>query len=241
MHAQRTELQWLTHSWDLEWFLLVFDCHVPQNAVQLDNLRSEEVSMRLNALYRPAIRLSLLGRTSPYPKGDIAFKARFCGPLYLLIISALLIQFFPNSAKAQKTNELCFEELVANFLVSDPRKYSGVKGFRTAGLASQLDSVADAPFYLRIDPPLVNYENLKGPYFAREVSADVVFVDSTDHLSTLTWRDTLHRRDLSAVRKTDHPVLKGTDPRWRSKVLAPAVLIGAGIAGIISLFYIRSA
>lgn len=165
---------------------------------------------------------------------------RFKRPFYLLIISTLAFSFYPNFCKSQKTNELCFDELVGNFLSKDSREFSGVSGFRTSGLENFLDSTATAPFRLRIEPPSVNYEKLEGSEFAREVSAELSFVDSTDHLTILTWRDTIQRREISATRKTKFHELKGNDPRWLSKYLVPAAFIGVGITGIISLFYIRS-
>jgi hypothetical protein len=166
--------------------------------------------------------------------------ARFSKPIYALIISGLAISVFPNICKAQITNELCFNELVGDFLSTDSRKFSGVDGFRTPALEKFLDSTAGANYRLRIDPPSVNYEKLKGAQFAREVSAELNFVDSTDHLTVLTWRDTIQRREIPATRKTKISELKGSDPRWFSKYLVPAAFIGVGITGIISLFYIRS-
>ena len=197
--------------------------------------------MRLIALLRLVVELSPLPKGSDQGKGDRLNLTPFCRLCFLLIFSALQILFLPNFANAQKTNELCFEESITKFLVSDPREFSGVRGFQTDGLAGKLDSVPDAPYQLRIGVPQVNYENLQGPYFAREITTDLTFVDSTDHLSTVTWRDTLHKRDIAASRKGSPPELKGTDPRWTAKILWPAAMITGGIAGIISLFYIRSA
>lgn len=166
--------------------------------------------------------------------------ARFCGSFSVLIISGLALSFTPNICKSQKTNELCFNELVGNFLANDAREFAGVSGFRTSGLEKYLDSTESAPYRLRIEAPQVNYEKLKGSQFAREVSAELTFVDSTDHLTVLTFRDTIQRREISATRKTKFSELKGTDPRWLPKYLLPAAFIGVGITGIISLFYIRS-
>lgn len=196
--------------------------------------------MRINPIWRPASGFSVRVNGSLCRGRDNRFKDDFWRPVYLLIISTLWTTNFALYAKAQKTNELCFEELMGNFLASDSRKYSAVIGFRTPGLNGVVDSTLGVPLSLRIDPPQVSFEKIDREKYTREVLVDVVFIDSTEQLRSLVWRDTIGRRDIGKVRRTKYPELKGTDPRWAARFLAPGIMLGAGIAGILSLFYIRS-
>ena len=157
-----------------------------------------------------------------------------------MIISILPVLISPTFSKAQKINELCFEDLVGNFLAKDVREFSSYNGFTTEGLREKIDSVSGAPFKLMIEDPEVNFENIPGPYFVRSIAVNLIFQDTMDHASTVTWTDTLHRKQIGEVRKTAYRKLRGTDPRFAPKYLTPGLLVAAGISGIISLFYIRS-
>lgn len=196
--------------------------------------------MPVNGIYRPHSKRSLLLEESLLRKRDRPFWTAYICVYKALIISIILISISPYFAKSQIINELCFEELVVNFLSKDERKISSYSGFKTGTLSNKIDTVTGAPYQLMIEDPEINFENLPGPYFSRSIVATLIFQDSTNQVSTLSLTDTLHRSRIREVRKTDYQKLRGTDPRFVSKYLSPGLLVAAGISGIISLFYIRS-
>lgn len=192
------------------------------------------------AILRPAIEKTPESLSAGRKNRDRPLYAPFIPKNNLLIISYLCFSFVAVFSKAQKTNELCFDDLVVNFVAGHPREFREVKGFLTPGLSDRLKPAPEADFILNIAEPQVTYENLTGPYFAREIEANLNYRDSTDHEYAVTWRDTLHRKQVKAARNTKLKILRGADPRFHAKFLLPGLLIGTGIAGIISLFYIRS-
>ena len=93
---------------------------------------------------------------------------------------------------------------------------------------------------LKISAPTIEYKNLKDSEFERTISVDLLYKDSTETFQGLTKVDTLQRSDIKEARDVEEKELRGTDPRFIRKFLIPIAGIGSGIAGIISLFYIRS-
>lgn len=167
---------------------------------------------------------------------ESAFFCRF----FPLIISILTMVIFSNFANAQKTNELAFEDLIGDFVASHPKKIDTVKGFLTENLKRRIYLKSKAPFHLNIDPPVVKFSSIGEKQFQRKISSVLTYQDSTEHTYALTYCDTLVGSQIPKVRKSKFSELRGTDPRWAAKFLFPASMIGIGIAGIISLFYIRS-
>lgn len=120
------------------------------------------------------------------------------------------------------------------------RSIDSLQGFATENLRQQIVLTAGAPTNLLIDAPRIEFEKIGKGSYQRTVEATLNFQDSTEHGFQMIARDTLSRNHLAMVRKSRESALRGEDPRWTRKYLAPAVLIGTGIAGIISLFYLRS-
>ncbi|MEM7039604.1 MAG: hypothetical protein AAF570_21705, partial [Bacteroidota bacterium] len=172
--------------------------------------------------------------------GDRRLERMFFSAYILLIFSVLQTLLFPNFAKSQISNELCFETLSIKFLEGQPIEYKEVKGFTTPGLSTQLKPVASAPAVLKIDPPVVTYEKVGKGKYLREMTLNFVFTDSTDHEYGVSQTDTLNRKDIRTARATKFKELRGEHPGPGSKYLIPALIIGTGLSGIISLFYIRS-
>lgn len=172
--------------------------------------------------------------------GDRCSERAYFHMFFLLIISFLAFSILPNFLKAQKTNVLAFEDLVSDFVSNHPKKIDTLKGFLTEDLKSRIFVQAASPFALNIDPPVVTFKSMGKNQFQRKIAAVLTYQDSTEHVYALTYCDTLAGNQIGKVRKSKLSELRGTDPRWTSKFLFPGTMIGIGIAGIISLFYIRS-
>lgn len=113
-------------------------------------------------------------------------------------------------------------------------------GFVTDRLRSQILLNVGSNCALRIDDPEVEYLALKPDKIVRKISSLLTLKDTSEVSYPVLYQDTILRKELSAVRQKQDPALRGTDPRWAGKYLLPLGLIGTGIAGIISLFYLRS-
>lgn len=159
----------------------------------------------------------------------------------LLIISILIHICSPFSLSSQISNQSTFEKLVIDHLERDLRTINKLDGTTTPAIEQAVKIQSDGEFALTVEPPLIQYKNLDGPNFQRQIQTDIIFTDSTEHRSTVTWTDTLHRSKIPDARDTELKSLQGPDPRFRAVYLRPALGIGGGIALIISLFYIRSA
>jgi hypothetical protein len=160
--------------------------------------------------------------------------------LFSLIISILAIQYFLNYSKSQITNELVFEGQVLKAVADHPFLIDSLKGFFTDNLRSQVVLSDSGTNDLIIEIPTVEFKRLGKNSFERSLETILNFQDSTEHSFMFMHRDTLDGKSLTAVRKSRYPELQGRNPRFASKYLGPAVLIGTAIAGIISLFYLRS-
>ncbi|HHG86555.1 MAG TPA: hypothetical protein ENJ82_17525 [Bacteroidetes bacterium] len=196
--------------------------------------------MALFANYRLPSLIFTQSSGSVHLSRDNRFKRCLRMLFYTLIFSSLYLSIATTFIKAQVINELCFLNLVGDFLANDNRKIAQYSGFMTSDLAAKIMTQKGAAYQLMIETPEVNYQNLSGPYFERNIAVDLIFQDSTEHISRVNWTDTLHRNQIKAVRKTAYQELRGADPRWLPKYLGPGLMVTAGISGLIALFYIRS-
>jgi hypothetical protein len=190
--------------------------------------------------------LSDLEKRSPHlipihqPIGDRASKRLKMGRFCTLIFSTLTIQFSCSFSKAQISNELVFERLVTHSVIAQGHPIDSVKGFVTDVLNAQILRTPSAAKDLIIEPPTVEFTRLGKGMWERSVATIVNYQDSMEHSYSLAFKDTLTAKEIKVVRKTRYPELRGKNPRFTSKYLGPALLIGTAIAGIISLFYLRS-
>ena len=185
-------------------------------------------------------RFYVKSKGTVYQLRDHRSTSLFFGTFYSLIISFLAFCCLPNFAKSQKTNVLVFEELVGNFVANHPKKIDSLSGFFTDELQRRIFLQQKASFDLNIEEPSVDFQALGKKQFQRKVATVLTYQDSTEHVYALTFCDTILGNQLGQIRQSEHPALRGTNPRWTSKILFPAAMIGTGIAGIIALFYFRS-
>lgn len=147
---------------------------------------------------------------------------------------------FAFSANAQKINGLVFEDLVLQKVRERALPLDSVTGFTTERLLAELACTTGAKRKLVVDPPEVRYTRIDSGGYERRIATMVSFVDSSEVGYELTHIDTLSKSGLRIVRKGSVLELRGEDPRWGVRYLLPIAIIGTGIAGIISLFYLRS-
>lgn len=157
------------------------------------------------------------------------------------IISFIAVFLSSNGVQAQISNEVAYENLILDYLRLDTRTISEVKGILTPKMKNEIKTNSSGTYKLQVESPLVEYEKMDAENFVRTIQSDLVFTDSSEHRTGLTFTDTLNKKDIPATRRTDIRALRGEDPRFRSKYLKPALGIAGGLGIIISLFYIRSA
>lgn len=159
---------------------------------------------------------------------------------FMLTISVLLFTFPPFFSKSQISNQLVYESLVKQLVADHHRPFDSLLGVVTPGLEAALKKEPSANCNLQVGPPRISWRKAGKGSYLREVEATILYTDSIGGEYLATKTDTLDSRDIRKVRKADFPELRGDDPRIVSKYIGPAALIGTLIAGIISLFYLRS-
>jgi len=158
----------------------------------------------------------------------------------LLIFSILGLNFSFFSAKSQKSNELVFDSLVVDFLRQHPYRLDSLEGFFTEDLQQKIPLENDGAYRLNVEAPEIGFVKVQGKKYQRKISTVLTFTDSTEQAFSISYQDTIDRSMIRPLRKSKHLELRGRDPRWATNYLLPSLIIGTGIAGIISLFYIRS-
>lgn len=185
-------------------------------------------------------RISLLAIPSHQLGRDRASKAPKIDRFYRLIFSILAIVFLHNICKSQITNQLAFERELCRVIETRGLPVDSIAGFGYDSLWSRIHQTPGVKRYLSIEDPAVEFKKLQSGDFGRRITTVVSFVDSTEMALPIDFQDTVAAKDFRMVRRSAPVALRGTDPRWTIKYLLPAGLIGTGIAGIISLFYLRS-
>lgn len=167
------------------------------------------------------------------------FKAYF---IYL-IISVLYISISINFANSQIPNNLAFEALFRQFLDMDQGNYADVKGYYYSSLEQYIHRDSSAKKFLHISEPDVQYHKVGKGKFNRTIAVDFSYTDSIPEegkLFHMEQSDTLTRSQVKLSRDIEEKSLRGNAPFFLTKFIVPAVGTLAGIAGIISLFYVRS-
>ena len=159
---------------------------------------------------------------------------------FILIFSTLLFTFPPIFSKSQISNQLVYESLVKQLVADHHRPFDSLLGVVTPSLDSAFVSDSTVNCNLQVGPPRINWRKVGKRTYLREVEATILYTDSIGGEFLAVRSDTVPARDIRKLRKSDLSELRGDDPRIVSKYIAPALLIGTLIAGIISLFYLRS-
>lgn len=152
----------------------------------------------------------------------------------------LQICFYYVQAKSQTTNELRFNEAVLKILDEKQVQVDSLAGFVSDDLAAKIKLVPASQRTLVLETPKVHFQRLGQGQFLRVISAVVSFVDSVEVGFPLELADTIAAADLHRVRHSKESALRGVDPRYFPKYVAPFLMIGISIAAIITLFYLRS-
>ena len=178
----------------------------------------------------------------PYRRGDRPFKELFFRQRKHLIMSLLLLSVLPQFCKSQISNELAFDSLFIGHLNSNSQKIGKFTGFMAERWNAEKKTSPDSNQVLHTDPPMVEFEKLVDGNFRRTLQVDLRFDQDSTAVQNfaLSLVDTIAARDFKKIRQSKWPALRGEDPRWSRKFLLPFGGIAGGIAGIISLFYIRS-
>jgi len=170
-------------------------------------------------------------------QGDRAFSGLKNKLFKLLIIIGLAWLSLGSFAKSQISNDLVYNQLLEEYL-SSKSSWKSVLGFRTPYVDSLLRVDTTQSITLNLADPEINYRRVQGGRYLRSLSVLVSSSDGEDQL--LQRSDTLSSKEINESRRSVHPNLRGEHPSTLRRCLMPAGTILGGIAGIISLFYIRS-
>ena len=185
-------------------------------------------------------RISSLPNGSYQLVGDrAAQRTKFFGFL-TLIFSVLHVILSANVVKSQISNELAFDTMILEKLHQKSIPVDTLTGFVSGQLRSKIQLTDGAKRSLSIEEPTVVYNRVNRSTVSRRLTSVLTFRDSTEIGFHVIYQDSIPVGDLRRVRKSVDPLLRGMDPRWTAKYLGPVLLIGTGIAVIISLFYLRS-
>ena len=177
---------------------------------------------------------------SPWSVGDRAFW-NMENWLYLgLILSVLQLLLAGVTCKAQITNELAFERATFFLIAEKGISVDSVSGFFTPQIGQDIKLTPDVNRTLVLESPTIIWRRLGSHRFERKMTGLCSFIDSQEVAFPIRYQDTVPSSAIRAIRKSRFVELRGDDPRWLGKYLAPFILIGTGIAAIISLFYLRS-
>ena len=157
-----------------------------------------------------------------------------------LIFSVLHVILSANVVKSQISNELAFDTMILEKLHQKSIPVDTLTGFVSGQLRSKIQLTDGAKRSLSIEEPTVVYNRVNRSTVSRRLTSVLTFRDSTEIGFQVIYQDSIPVGDLRRVRKSVDPLLRGMDPRWTAKYLGPVLLIGTGIAVIISLFYLRS-
>ena len=185
-------------------------------------------------------RISSLPNGSYQLVGDRAAQRTKIFGILTLIFSVLHVILSANVVKSQISNELAFDTMILEKLHQKSIPVDTLTGFVSGQLRSKIQLTDGAKRSLSIEEPTVVYNRVNRSTVSRRLTSVLTFRDSTEIGFQIIYQDSIPVRDLRQVRKSVDPLLRGVDPRWTAKYLGPVLLIGTGIAVIISLFYLRS-
>ncbi len=185
-------------------------------------------------------RISSLPSPSYQRLGDRAFRKTKFFTFFALIFSILQVILSANTVKSQISNELAFNTMILEKLGQKSIAIDTLAGFVPDFLRDTIKVTLGAKRSLLIEEPSVEYSKIGKGRLLRRVSTVLTFRDSVEVGFPLVYQDSIPVSDLRRVRKSKEPALRGVDPRWAAKYLGPVLLIGTGIAVIISLFYLRT-
>jgi hypothetical protein len=158
----------------------------------------------------------------------------------LLIV--ITLNLFSGAAFAQSIqNEKLYSQLICGFLKESHESFSSSTGLVTHEIDTCLKIDSLAKRFLVISIPKWTITRISKTHVSRLLLVQVEMRDSLSGImKELTHCDTIPIKNLRTVRKTEHGLLRTEDPRFLQRAALPFLLVFAGVAGIITLFYLRS-
>lgn len=156
------------------------------------------------------------------------------------LILFLLIIWGKSHVKAQKHNGEIYQSLIQGFFEKEGNTVGEVEGnlvknwFPTVVIDSSLVQK------LIIGGVDISYKKHQAGNYERTVSMQLTLQDSVMRAFPLSYKDTLSLPQIRQIRRKSPLSLRGDLPTATARLVKPFVVVGLSVAGIVSLFYLRS-
>ncbi|MDB4286121.1 hypothetical protein N9933_02355 [bacterium] len=182
---------------------------------------------------------SVICRNNHVQLFELGQVARFRHLLLALLCALGISVVNLSTVTAQPHNGEVYKNLIQNFFTETEPSNTKIDERYEAWIPKyQIDSSRNET--VRIGGPDISYNKLKNKQFTRMVQVSVEIKDSVQRSEVLVYSDTLSIQELKEVQKGSPPDFRSELPTTYSKTLRPLAIVTASIAGVISLFYIRS-
>lgn len=144
--------------------------------------------------------------------------------------------------KAQPGNGELYQSLWKQELDSLPHLVKAIQGPRSELFFPQYDVDSSSAWTLRLLDPFFSYKKIGKSTYLRSFSQSYQLEGKGLIGGRISARDTLSQKQVKAQLKSSKlpPELKGENPFFFSKYVAPGLWILGSFGAIFSLFYIRS-
>jgi hypothetical protein len=158
---------------------------------------------------------------------------RYCFLLFLL--------FPPTYLFSQISNEAAYRQLLSQFFEKDLGTINSFEGTFVGDWVPKIvfDPSKSSTKVIMGELEIV-YERIEDQQFKREVIIPMNIQDSTFRSEMLTYTDSLSITQIREIRKGSASPFKGDAPGRMATLVRPVTFVIGSIAGLISLFYIRS-
>ena len=167
-------------------------------------------------------------------KGNISVL--FCKSLFGGVLCLLL----SLPVWAQPSNSQVYRQLIEQYLQKHPENFRKVSGQILKDYFPPYTTDSTATATLQVFLPDLSYTREKRGVYVRKMDLSINRKDSVTVSRTLAYQDTLNRKQLRHIIRNSPEELQGDNPTRWGKWIGPTVLISTSIAGIVSLFFLRS-
>ena len=158
---------------------------------------------------------------------------RYCFVFFLLFPSTYLF--------AQISNEAAYRQLLSQFFEKEVGPINSFEGtFVGDWVPKVIFDPSKSSTKVIMGELEINYERIEAQQFKREVIIPMNIQDSTFRSEMLTYTDSLSIEQIREIRKASTAPFKGDAPGRLATLVRPITFVIGSIAGLISLFYIRS-
>ena len=151
-----------------------------------------------------------------------------------------LLAILPHMSLAQSTNPQIYQQLLQQYLDDHPGPYRKISGQLLTNYFPPYTTDTTTARTLQVFSPELTYERLSKGIYRRNMHISINQKDSTTRSETVVFQDTLNRKQLRYVLKNSPDSLRGDNPTRWGKWVGPTTLIATSVAGIVSLFFLRS-